>query len=465
MSELTMFDKIWDEHVVCELAPGVDLLHVDRHYLHDLGGGDALGQISAKGYEVRNSNLTFATADHAVETRPGRIGGIAPWADHLIDILRSRSAIARIRMFDVNDQGQGIVHVAGPELGLTLPGTTVVCGDSHTCAHGAFGSIAFGIGASDIQHVLATQALPQRRPKNMKVEFVGDLPVGVGAKDMALALIGQIGTGGATGHAIEFAGPAIDAMGMEDRMTICSLAIEAGAKTGMIVPDETTFAWLHGRRYAPHKQHWERALAFWRSVASEADAKYDAIVTVNCHHLAPHVTWGTSPEHVIRIDERLPMLDQARDEAQRRAWEDAMKYMGFSQGQKLEGTRIDRVFIGSCTNSRITDLRRAARIVEGRKVASHVEGWVVPGSMETKAVAEAEKLDQVFRAAGFQWREPGCSMCGAANGEIVSPGQRCISTTNRNFMGRQGPGSRTHLASPEMAAAAAVAGCIVDARS
>jgi 3-isopropylmalate/(R)-2-methylmalate dehydratase large subunit len=465
MTARTLFTKVWDEHVVDTLAPGIDLLHIDRHLLHDLGGGDAIGQLLQRGLPVRDPELTFATPDHVVETRPGRTGGMAPWADDLVQRLREQTARTGVRLYDVGQDGQGIVHVVGPELGLSLPGLTIVCGDSHTCTHGALGAIAFGIGATEVQHVLATQTLPQRRPRTMRVEFTGSLPEGVGAKDMILALIGQIGTAGGTGYALEYTGEAVRALDMEARMTLCNLSIESGAKVGMVAPDETTFAWLKGRRHAPSGDRWDQAVAYWRTLPSDPGATYDAEFLVDCSQLAPHITWGTSPEQVIRIDQAVPDPASAPDAVHRKAWAEALDYMGLEPGQPIAGTRIDRVFIGSCTNSRLPDLRRAARIVEGKRVASHVEAWVVPGSEHVKREAEAEGLDRIFEAAGLQWRESGCSLCVGANGELVGPGQRCVSTSNRNFVGRQGPGARTHLASPEMAAAAAIAGAIVDFRS
>jgi 3-isopropylmalate/(R)-2-methylmalate dehydratase large subunit len=465
MNARTLFDKVWDEHVVDALAPGIDLLHIDRHLLHDLGGGHAIAQVLRRGLAVRNPELTFATPDHLVETTPGRTGGSAAWANDLIALLREQTLAAGVRLYDVGQEGHGIVHVMAPELGLSLPGLTVVCGDSHTCTHGALGAIAFGIGATEIEHVLATQTLPQRRPPTMRAEFTGALPAGVAAKDMILALVGRIGTAGATGYALEYAGEAVRTLDMEGRMTMSNLAIECGAKVGMIAPDDTTFAWLAGRPHAPAGDLWNEAIAYWRTLASDLGAVCDAEVTIDCNRLAPQVTWGTSPEQVVGIDQRIPDPRRAPDEMHRKSWTEALAYMGLEAGQPIAGTRIDRVFIGSCTNSRLPDLRRAARILQGRKVANHVEAWVVPGSARVKREAEAEGLDQIFRAAGAQWREPGCSMCVGANGELVGDGQRCVSTSNRNFVGRQGPGARTHLASPEMAAAAAVAGAIVDVRS
>jgi 3-isopropylmalate/(R)-2-methylmalate dehydratase large subunit len=465
MAARTLFEKVWSEHVVASLAPGTDLLHIDRHLLHDLGGGDAIAQVLRRGLSVRNPELTFATPDHVVETRPGRTGGIAPWADALVALLREQTARTGVRMFDVGDDGQGIVHVVGPELGVSLPGTTIVCGDSHTCTHGALGAIGFGIGATELLHVLATQTLAQKKPRAMRANFDGALPAGVTAKDMILALIRSIGTAGGTGFAIEYAGPAVRALDMEARMTLCNLSIEAGAKVGMVAPDETTFAWLKGRRFAPQGAQWEQALAHWRTLPGDPDAAFDREVRIDCSTLAPHVTWGTSPEHVVRVDERVPDPALEPDADRRRAWEDALAYMGLSPGRPIAGTRVDRVFVGSCTNSRLPDLRAAAAVARGRRVAPHVEAWVVPGSERIKRDAQAEGLHEVFLAAGFQWREPGCSLCVGANGELVGPGQRCVSTSNRNFVGRQGPGARTHLASPAMAAAAAIAGEIVDVRT
>jgi len=460
----TMFEKVWSEHVVAALAPGVDLLHVDRHLQHDLGGGQALSEVLARGLPVRNPELTFAVPDHVVETRPGRTGGIARWADELLESLREQTARAGVRLFDIGQDGQGIVHVIGPELGLSLPGTTVVCGDSHTCTNGALGALAFGIGASEILHVLATQTIVQRRPRVMRALFEGALPAGVCAKDMILALIGRIGTAGATGFALEYAGPAVRALDMEARMTLCNLSIEAGAKVGMVAPDDTTFDWLHGRRFAPTGAMWGEALAHWRTLPSDADAVFDAEVRIDCAALAPQITWGTSPEQVLPVDARIPDPAQAPDAEHARAWADALAYMGLAAGRPIAGTRVDRVFVGSCTNSRLSDLRAAAAVARGRRVAPHVEAWVVPGSMRVKREAQAEGLDRVFLDAGFQWREPGCSLCVGANGELVGPGERCVSTSNRNFVGRQGPQARTHLASPAMAAAAAIAGEIVDVR-
>jgi 3-isopropylmalate/(R)-2-methylmalate dehydratase large subunit len=449
----TLFQKVWDEHVIADLGGGMQLLHVDRHLLHDLGGGKALAELRGRGLEVRNPELTFATPDHVVGTEPGT-RGTRDWALKLVDSLREETRRAGVTLFDVGGEAQGIVHVIAPELGLTQPGTLVVCGDSHTCTNGALGAVGFGIGASEIVHVLATQTVVQRKPKALRATFAAALRAGVCAKDMILALIGRIGAGGGNGHAAEYAGPAVRALDMEGRMTLCNLSIELGSKIGMVAPDETTFAWIEGRPHAPRGAALERARAYWRSLASDADARFDREVEIDCAALAPQVTWGTSPEDVIGVDGVIP---DAKPEA--------LAYMGLAAGRPIAGTRIDRVFIGSCTNSRISDLRAAAAIARRGRVARHVRAWVVPGSMAVKRAAEREGLHETFRTAGFEWREPGCSMCVGANGELVEPEARCVSTSNRNFVGRQGPRARTHLASPATAAASALAGEIADVRS
>jgi len=465
MSARTLFDRVWDEHVVASLGPGVDLLHIDRHLQHDLGGGDALADLVRRGLAVRNPELTYAVPDHVVETRPGRRGGMAQWADDLIASLREQSRAQGVRMFDVGEDGQGIVHVIGPELGLTLPGLTVVCGDSHTCTHGALGALAFGIGATEIRHVLATQTLAQARPRTMLVHFGGVLPGGVGAKDLVLALIGRLGAGGGSGYAVEYAGPAVRALGMEARLTLCNLSIELGAKVGMIAPDDVAIDWLRGRPYAPRGALWDEAAAHWRTLASDPGAGFDRRVDFDASGLAPQVTWGISPDQVVGVGEAVPDPGDAPDAATRDFWRRGLDYMGLRGGRPLAGTRIDRVFIGSCANARLSDLRAAAGVLRGRRVAAHVQAWVVPGSQRVKREAEAEGLHEVFLAAGAQWRESGCSLCVGANGELLAPGERAMSTSNRNFVGRQGPGSRTHLCSPASAAAAAVAGEIVDPRA
>lgn len=465
MTARTLFEKVWSQHVVQNLAPGVDLLFIDRHLMHDLGGGDAIFQIRQRGLKVRRPELTFATPDHIVETAPGRTGGQAPWADELIGLLRTQTQASGVQLFDVGQSTQGIIHVIAPEQGISLPGTTIVCGDSHTCTHGALGAIAFGIGTTEVQHVLATQTLQQTKPKTMRVEFTGQPAPGVNAKDMILALIGQIGAAGGTGYALEYCGAAIQTLDMESRLTLCNLSIECGAKVGMIAPDSTTLDWLKHKPFAPKDEDWDAAVAHWLGLKTDEGAVFDKHVSIDCSALSPHITWGTSPDQVIPITQNIPTLDQAQGTVQRQAWQDALAYMGLEQGQTLVGTPIQRVFIGSCTNSRINDLRRAANVIQGRKVAAHVLAWVVPGSELIKKEAESEGLDLIFKNAGFEWREPGCSLCVGANGELVAPRERCMSTSNRNFTGRQGPGARTHLASPEMAAAAALAGAIVDHRN
>jgi 3-isopropylmalate/(R)-2-methylmalate dehydratase large subunit len=460
----TMLAKIWDQHVIARMSEDTDLLHVDRHLLHDLGGSRGLLDLKSRGLRVHNPELTFATPDHAISTAHGR-AGTSKIGQELLAALRLETSANGIQMFDIDQLGQGIVHVIGPELGLSLPGCLIVCGDSHTCTHGGLGALAFGIGSSELTHVLATQALIQRRPKTMRVKFEGRLPLGVTAKDLILALIGHVGAAGGTGYAVEYAGSAIRDMPVEGRLTICNLSIELGAKMGMVAPDEKTFEFLLGRPYAPQSDVWERALGAWRQLPSDADALFDKEVVIDAEKIIPQVTWGTSPEHVVGVDGRIPDPQEIDDPARRATVEMALEYMGLEGGAPIAGTPVDWVFIGSCTNSRLSDLRAAAEIVRGRKVAPRVRAWVVPGSEMVKREAVAEGLDKLFTDAGFEWREPGCSMCLAANGETVAPGQRSVSTSNRNFVGRQGPQARTHLASPASAAAAAIAGVITDVRA
>ena len=459
----TMLAKIWDQHVIARLSDDTDLLHVDRHLLHDLGGSRGLLDLKSRGLTVHNPELTFATPDHAISTARGRAGTIKIGLE-LLAALRVETTAAGIRMFDIDEPGQGIVHVIGPELGLSLPGCLIVCGDSHTCTHGGLGALAFGIGSSELAHVLATQALIQRRPKTMRVKFEGKLSLGVTAKDLILALIGHIGAAGGTGYAVEYAGSAIREMPVEGRLTICNLSIELGAKMGMIAPDEKTYDYLRGRPYAPQGAMWEQAVEAWRQLPSDADAGFDQEVLIDVTKIIPQVTWGISPEHVVGVDGRTPDPQTVGDPARRAALETALDYMGLKPGALIAGTPVDWVFIGSCTNSRLSDLRAAAEVARGRKVAPGVRAWIVPGSETVKREAVAEGLDRIFIDAGFEWREPGCSMCLAANGETVAPGQRSVSTSNRNFVGRQGPRARTHLASPASAAAAAIAGTIADVR-
>src|ERR1700712_3259710 len=460
----TLLAKSWDQHVIAKISDDTDLLHVDRHLLHDRGGARGLLDLKSRNLGVHNPELTFATPDHAISTARGRTGTIKI-GQELLASLRVETSANGIAMFDIDEPGQGIVHVIGPELGLSLPGSLIVCGDSHTCTHGGLGALAFGIGSSELTHVLATQAIIQRRPKTMRVTFEGRLPFGVTAKDLILALIGQLGAAGGTGYAVEYAGSAIRDMPVEGRLTICNLSIELGAKMGFVAPDETTYAYLRGRAYAPQGEMWQQAVAAWRQLPSDADAVFDQEVVIDVEAISPQVTWGISPEHVIGVDGHVPDPKDVADLAGRAALETAIDYMGLTAGAPIAGTPVDWVFIGSCTNSRLSDLRAAAEVARGRKVAPNVRAWVVPGSETIKRDAVAEGLDKVFTDAGFEWREPGCSMCLAANGEIVAPGQRSVSTSNRNFIGRQGPRARTHLASPATAAATAVSGAIADVRT
>ncbi len=464
MAGKTLFDKIWDRHVISDLGGGYALMHVSRHLMHD-GGAAALERNRLKGYKVRNPELTFATMDHAVSTEPGRTAATRSQFVARLDSMREECKLAGVPLFDLNQPGQGIIHVIGPELGLSLPGTFLVCGDSHTCTHGGMGCIAFGIGSSEVSHVLATQSLVQRRPQTMRAIFDGTLAPGVRAKDLILYLIGQIGTAGGTGYALEYAGSAIRSLPVEGRLTLCNLSIEAGAKIGFVAPDETTFAFLKGRSHAPRGELWDKAVADWRTLPSDADANFDREVRIDVARIAPQITWGTSPEHVVAVTERIPDPDDVADPDKKRAMQAALDYMGLKAGAPIAGTPVDWVFIGSCTNSRLGDIQEAAALAKGRKVAAGVTAWVVPGSETVKRQAEQEGLDRIFKEAGFQWREPGCSMCLAFNGDRVPPGKRSVSTSNRNFVGRQGPGARTHLASPAMATAAAITGTISDVRA
>jgi 3-isopropylmalate/(R)-2-methylmalate dehydratase large subunit len=471
MSGKTLYDKIWDAHLVSTDANGESVLYIDLHLIHEVTTPQAFAGLKAAHRGVRRPDRTLAVADHNVPTE-GQALGVAAVADAearlQLQTLERNVAAHGIEFFPMGDPRNGIVHVVGPEQGRTQPGMTVVCGDSHTSTHGAFGALAQGIGTSEVEHVLATQTLRQQKSKNMRVTFAGQPQPGVGAKDYALALIGRIGTAGGTGHVIEYAGEAVRALSMEARMTLCNMTIEGGARAGLVAPDETTFAYLVGRPAAPKGGAWEMALSYWKSFFSDPDAHFDREIEIDVSALAPMVTWGTSPEDVVAIDGVVPDpsgLDEAKAGRVRRM----LDYMGLDPGQRIADARIDRVFIGSCTNSRIEDLRAAAAIVQkavdtGRKVAPHVTAMVVPGSGLVKDQAESEGLDEVFRAAGFDWREPGCSMCLGMNPDRLAPGERCASTSNRNFEGRQGRGGRTHLMSPAMAAAAAIVGHIADVR-
>ena len=460
----TLFDKIWDAHVVYRQDDGTCLIYIDRHLVHEVTSPQAFEGLRNAGRPVRAPNRTLAVADHNVPTTD-RSAGIADEESRIqVEALANNAAEFGVPYFAMEDIRQGIVHVIGPEQGFTQPGMTIVCGDSHTATHGAFGALAFGIGTSEVEHVLATQTLIQKPAKNMRITVDGDLAPGVTAKDIILAIIGKIGTAGGTSHVIEFAGSAIRGLSMEGRMTICNMAIEGGARAGMIAPDEKTFAYLQGRPMAPQGEMWDKAVSYWRSLPSDDGARYDTEVTLPASEIAPTVTWGTSPEDALAITESVPDPDKEKDDMKRAKIERAISYMGLTPGQKLTDVKIDTVFIGSCTNSRIEDLRAAAGIAEGRQVAAGIRAMVVPGSGLVKEQAEAEGLDKVFTAAGFEWREPGCSMCLAMNADKLAEGERCASTSNRNFEGRQGRGGRTHLVSPEMATAAALTGYLTDIR-
>jgi 3-isopropylmalate/(R)-2-methylmalate dehydratase large subunit len=460
----TLFDKIWDAHVVREAAGEPALLYIDLHLVHEVTSPQAFDGLRAAGRRVRRPDLTYATVDHNVPTIDRRAPVTDPIAAEQMDALRRNCREFGVKLYDIDSPEQGIVHVVGPELGLTRPGMTVVCGDSHTSTHGAFGALAFGIGTSEVEHVLATQTLQQMKPRRMLVRVEGRLPAGVTAKDLALSLIGRIGTDGATAHVIEYAGEAVRSLSMEGRMTLCNMSIEAGARAGMVAPDDVTFAYIEGRRHAPKGEAWDEAVAYWRTLQSDEGAEFDSVIELDASALAPHVTWGTSPGQVVPVTGRVPRLEDASSESERRAFERALDYMDLKAGTRIEDVPVDRVFIGSCTNARIEDLRAAARVLRGYHVSRTVSAMVVPGSQAVKRAAEEEGLDSVFREAGFEWREAGCSMCLAMNADTLKPGERCASTSNRNFEGRQGRGGRTHLVSPEMAAAAAVAGHFTDVR-
>jgi 3-isopropylmalate/(R)-2-methylmalate dehydratase large subunit len=460
----TLFDKIWRAHAIRQLAEGVSLLHVDRHLIHDLEAGPRLHDLRQAGYKVARPDLTFATPDHAISSAPDRTADTNPTGGRLLRAMRRGTAETGIRLFDLGSGAQGILHVVGPEQGLTLPGALIVCGDSHTCTHGGFGALAFGIGSSEVGHVLATQTLRQRRPKTMRLRFEGRLAPGVTAKDMILHAIGTLGTAAGRGYAVEYAGSAVRALGLDARLTLCNLSIEMGAKIGMVAPDDLVYDYLAGRPHAPQGALFERAVAAWRQLPTDEGAVFDVEHAIDAAAIAPQVTWGTSPQDVLPVHGTVPDPARESDPERRQAIVHALDYMGLQPGQAIAGTPIDWVFIGSCANSRISDLREAAAVVRGHRIAEGVTAWVVPGSEATQRQAEAEGLHRTFLDAGLEWRAPGCALCLAANGEKVGAGQRCVSTSNRNFVGRQGPGARTHLASPAMAAAAAIAGRIVDVR-
>ncbi len=460
----TLFDKVWDAHVVERLPDGTCVLYIDRHLVHEVTSPQAFEGLRLAGRKVRRPDATIAVADHNIPTM-GRAQGILEEDSRIqVETLERNVAEFGVPYFPILSPQQGIVHIIGPEQGISLPGTTIVCGDSHTSTHGAMGALAFGIGTSEVEHVLATQTLLQRPAKNMLVRVDGTLPPGVTAKDIVLAIIGRIGTAGGTGHVIEYAGEAIRALDMAGRMTVCNMSIEAGARAGMIAPDETTFAYVAGRPYAPKGEALDKALAWWKTLPSDEGAVYDSTIVLNAADIVPMVTWGTNPEAVVAINGTVPDPSLEADEGRRVQLARMVEYMGLNVGQKMTDLKIDVVFIGSCTNGRIEDIRAAADIARGRKVAPGVRAMVVPGSGIVRDLAEAEGIDKVLIEAGFEWREPGCSMCLGMNPDKLTPGQRCASTSNRNFEGRQGPGGRTHLVSPAMAAAAAVAGHLIDPR-
>ncbi|HEX3739894.1 MAG TPA: 3-isopropylmalate dehydratase large subunit [Terriglobales bacterium] len=459
----TLFEKLWDEHIVAAPAGQSPLLYVDLHLVHEVTSPQAFDGLRAAGRKVREPLRIIATVDHNIPTEPRGTPITDEIARRQIEALQQNCRDFGVHLFDMDSPDQGIVHVIGPELGYTQPGMTIVCGDSHTSTHGAFGALAFGIGTSEVEHVLATQCLQQRKPKTMLIQVKGKLAQGVTAKDLVLGILGKIGTDGATGHVIEYAGEAVRALSMEGRMTVCNMSIEAGARAGMIAPDETTYAYIKGRPFAPSGKDWDAAVTRWRQLTSDPGAKYDQVVEINADELAPFVTWGTNPGMVVPITGRVP--DLPANGAERPNAQRMLEYMGLEPGTPVENIRVDRVFIGSCTNSRLEDLRAAARVAKGHKVANGVRAMVVPGSQNVKRAAEEEGLHRIFQEAGFEWRESGCSMCLGMNPDILNPGERCASTSNRNFEGRQGRGGRTHLLSPMMAAAAAIAGHFTDIRS
>jgi 3-isopropylmalate/(R)-2-methylmalate dehydratase large subunit len=464
----TLYDKIWQAHIVDAQKTSETgeegLIYIDRHLIHEVTTPQAFAGLDEKGRKVRCPERTFATMDHSISTRSLALDACGPTNKLQLQTLADNCEKHRIELFPVGHQKQGIVHVMGPELGLIQPGMTVVCGDSHTATHGAFGALAFGIGTSQVEHVFATQTLKQSKAKSMKVQVNGDLPIGITAKDIILAIIGKIGHAGATGHVIEYCGKPITALSMEERMTVCNMSIEAGAKAGLIAPDQTTYDYLEGREYGPKGEHWNQAITYWHSLVSDEGASFDTVVELEAADITPQVTWGTNPGQVIGVDQPVPAPNDFTDPIDKDSANKALKYMDLAPGQKLSDLAVNNVFIGSCTNGRIEDMRAAAAIAKQGKVAQGVTAIVVPGSMSVKAQAEAEQLDKIFIEAGFEWRLPGCSMCLGMNDDILKLGDRCASTSNRNFEGRQGRGARTHLVSPAMAAAAALAGHFADVR-
>ncbi|MGC1295909.1 MAG: 3-isopropylmalate dehydratase large subunit [Alloacidobacterium sp.] len=460
----TLFEKVWEQHLVAEPANEPALLYIDLHLVHEVTSPQAFEGLRMAGRKLRRPDRTVATVDHNVPTTKNRLIIEDAIAATQINTLRKNCKEFGVELYDIESPNQGIVHVIGPELGLTKPGMTIVCGDSHTSTHGAFGALAFGIGTSEVEHVMATQCLQQSKPKTFRISVEGELPQGVTAKDIVLGIIGRIGTDGATGHVVEYAGSAIRALSMEGRMTICNMSIEAGARAGMIAPDDTTYAYLKDRGFSPEGKAWNEAVAAWRQFQTDPGATFDRNLLIRAEELTPYVTWGTNPGMVVPITGYVPGPTESHTEAERRSINHALAYMDLKPGTAIEDIPIDRVFIGSCTNSRIEDLRAAAKVVTGYHIPSHVRAMVVPGSHHVKVQAEQEGLDKIFLEAGFEWREAGCSMCLGMNPDILQPGERCASTSNRNFEGRQGQGGRTHLVSPEMAAAAAVTGHFTDIR-
>ena len=461
----TLFEKIWDRHLVASIDESTNLVFIDLHLVHEVTSPQAFDSLRLAGRRVKHPEMTLATVDHGVPTSNRMLGIKDPLSKIQIEALENNCEEFGVTLFGISDPRQGIVHVIGPEQGITQPGMTIVCGDSHTATHGAFGALAFGIGTSEVEHVLATQTLAMEKPKTMKVEVVGDVSEGVGPKDIILGIIRKIGTGGGAGHVIEYAGDVIKNMSMENRMTICNMSIEGGARAGMIAPDEVTFNYLKEKNYAPKGSDWEDAIAEWGNLYSDEDAVFDKVVTINADELEPSISWGTNPSQVIFVNDTIPHPNDFDEESEKEAASRALEYMDLKPGEKISEIQLDRVFIGSCTNGRIEDLREAAEVVKGEKVSEKIGAMIVPGSTLVKKQAEEEGLDKVFIEAGFDWREAGCSMCLGMNPDILSPGERCASTSNRNYEGRQGAGGRTHLVSPKMAAAAALHGKFVDIRN
>ena len=460
----TLFDKIWDKHLVTSIDESTNLIFIDLHLVHEVTSPQAFDSLRMAKRKVKHPELTLATVDHGVPTSNRMLGIKDPLSKIQIEALENNCDEFGVTLFGINDPRQGIVHVIGPEQGITQPGMTIVCGDSHTATHGAFGALAFGIGTSEVEHVLATQTLAMEKPRTMKVEVVGDVSEGVGPKDIILGIIRKIGTGGGAGHVIEYVGDVIKNMSMENRMTICNMSIEGGARAGMIAPDQVTFNYLKGKNYAPKDGDWNDAIAEWNDLYSDEDSTFDKVVTINASELEPSISWGTNPSQVIFINDTIPHPEDYEEESEKEAASRALEYMDLQPGEKISEISLDRVFIGSCTNGRIEDLREAAEVVKGKKVAEKIGAMIVPGSTQVKKQAEEEGLDKIFIDAGFDWREAGCSMCLGMNPDILSPGERCASTSNRNYEGRQGAGGRTHLVSPKMAAAAALYGQFVDIR-